>query len=112
MTETIRDQFYICCHVARSSSLSSLILPDDQFPSTKFGFNLRIARAAERLRLVSAVISSGEEGTSKWLGSLQEEAAAPSDFEAVRSTLLALAYSSADSDLSLKVISSSFLDSS
>ena len=102
--ETIRDQFYICCHVARSS-LSSLSLPD-QFPSTKFGFNLRIARAAERLRLVSAVISSGEEGTSKWLGSLQEEAAAPSDFEAVRSTLLALEYSSADSDLS------SFLDTS
>ena len=95
--------------VARSS-LSSLIL-SDQFPPTKFGFNLRIARAAERLRLVSAVISSGEEGTSKWLGALQEEAA-PSDFEAVRSTLLALAYSSADSDLSLKVISSSFPNSS
>ena len=84
------------------SSLSSLNLPD-QFPSTKFGFNLRMARAAERLRLVSAVISSGEAGTSKWLRSLHEESA-PSDFEAVRTTLLALAYSSADSDVSLKVI--------
>ena len=83
------------------SSASSLNLPDD-FPSSKFGFNLRIARAAEHLRLVSAVISSGEEGTSKWLGSLTGESAL-SDFEAVRTTLLALAYSSTDSDVSLMV---------
>ena len=82
--------------------VSSTTSPD-QYASTKFGFHLRIARAAERLRLVFALTSSGEERAFTWLGSLLGEAA-PSDFEAVRTTLLALAYSSKNSDLSVKVI--------